>query len=74
MNANDPNFSYTNKDGKKVSGTASVLHEIFTVKGGLGNYNDSIGQKYIEAFVKANSININAEIEAQSKRDTFKVV
>lgn len=74
MNSNDPNFSYVNANGKTVSGTAATLHEIYTNKGGVGNYNDSVGQKYIEAFVKANSININSEIEAQSKRDNFKVV
>ena len=74
MNANDPNFSYTNDVGKTVSGAAATLHEIYTVKGGLGNYNDSVGKEYIDAFIKANSIDINANIEAQSKRDNFKVV
>lgn len=74
MNSNDPNFSYTNDAGKTVSGAAATLHEIYTVKGGLGNYNDSVGKEYIDAFIKANSIDINANIEAQAKRDNFKVV
>lgn len=74
MNSNDPDFSYINNNNQKVSGAAATLHEIYTVKGGLGNYNDSVGKEYIDAFVKAHSDEINANIEAQSKRDNFKVV
>ena len=34
---------YVNKDGKLVSGTASLNHYIHTVKGNVQNYNDEIG-------------------------------
>lgn len=74
MNSNDPDFSYINNNGQKVSGAAATLHEIYTNQGGVGNYNDKVGAAYIEAFIKSNSIDINANIEAQSKRDNFKVV
>lgn len=67
------NYSYTNQYGKKVSGTAATLHEIYTVNGGLQNYHDTIGKAYIEDFVNAHSDIINAGIEATAKRKNFKV-
>lgn len=68
------NYSYINKHGKKVNGTAATLHEIYTVHGGLQNYHDFIGKAYLEHFIKDNSDIINAGIEATSKRRKFKVV
>ena len=68
------NYSYTNQEGKTVSGTAATLHEIYTVNGGIQNYNDNIGKAYIEAFVNEHSDIINAGIEATSKQKQFKVV
>lgn len=65
-----PDFSYVNKKGKTIDGTAAVLHQIFTVNGGLQNYNDVVGQAYIKAFI---SDQANAEIEAQAKREQFKL-
>lgn len=70
----NPNFSYINSNGKKVSGTAAALHEIYTVQGGLGNYNNNIGKEYISAFVDAHSDIINAGIEAMSRRKKLHVV
>ena len=74
MSRKDPDYSYINKNGRKVSGTAATLHEIYTVNGGLQNYHDTIGKAYIEDFVNAHSDIINAGIEATSKRKRFKVV
>lgn len=68
------NYSYINDAGKKISGAAATLHEIYTVHGGLQNYHDFIGKNYITAFVNAHSDIINAEIEATTKRNQFKVV
>ena len=67
-------YSYFNKMGKKVSGAAATLHEIYTVHGGLQNYHDYIGETYIASFVNAHSDIINAGIEATSKCNQFKVV
>lgn len=68
------NYSYINENGKKVSGSAATLHEIYTVNGGLQNYHDTIGKAYIEDFVNAHSDIINAGIEATSKRKRLKRV
>lgn len=68
------NYSYINQNGKKISGAAATLHEIYTVNGGLQNYHDTIGKAYIEDFVNAHSDIINAGIKATSKRKRLKVV
>lgn len=68
------NYSYINDAGKKISGAAATLHEIYTVHDGLQNYHDYIGENYITAFVNAHSDIINAGIEATTKRNQFKVV
>lgn len=65
---------YINKDGKRVSGTASLNHYIHTVKGGIQDYNDEIGAAYISEFIKAHSDIINTGIAQKAKRDRFKVV
>lgn len=70
----DPDFSYTNDNGKKVSGTAATLHEIYTNHGGVKNYNDNIGMEYIQEFVSSHSDIINASIEAKSRRKKLRVV
>lgn len=74
MSTKEPDYSYINKDGKKVSGTAATLHEIYTVNGSLKSYNDTIGKAYIEKFVEEHSDIINAGIEATTKRKRFKIV
>lgn len=68
------NFSYTNKKGKCVSGSAAFLHHVFTEKGGIQEYNDSVGAEYINAFIKAHSDAINRNIEKNAKRKNFNVV
>jgi hypothetical protein len=65
---------YINKDGKLVSGTAALLHHIFTVKNGLLDYHDEVGEAYVKAFIKNVSADVNAELAKQAKRDRFKVV
>lgn len=65
---------YINKDGKLVSGTASLNHYIHTVKGGVQNYNDEIGAEYISDFIKERSDIINARLAKKAKRDRFRVV
>ena len=43
-------------------------------KGGIQEYNDEVGQAYIEAFVKANSDIINEGLAAKARRSRLKVV
>lgn len=40
MSRKGPDYSYINDNGKKVSGAAAFLHEVFTVQGGVQNYHD----------------------------------
>lgn len=65
---------YINKDGKLVSGAASLNHYIHTVKGSVQNYNDEIGAEYVSKFVEVYSDVINTGIAKKAKRDRFKVV
>lgn len=67
-------FSYTNKKGKRVSGSAAFNHHVYTEMGGIQNYNDSVGAEYIKAFINANSDSINDNIVKNAKRKKFKVV
>ena len=70
----EPDFSYVNENGKLVSGAAAFANHVYTEMGGIQNYNDAVGNAYIQAFVKAHSDSINAEIEAQAKRHRIKFV
>lgn len=70
----DPDFSYINENGRKISGTAAAIHEIYTVQGGLRNYNDNVGAAYIAEFVREHSDIINEGIEKKSRRKHLKVV
>lgn len=67
-------FSYTNKKGKRVSGSAAFNHHVYTEMGGIQKYNDSVGAEYIKAFIDAHSDSINDNIEKNAKRKKFKVV
>ena len=65
-------FSYTNKKGKKVSGAAAFNHHVYTEMGGVQNYNDSVGEEYVKAFIRANSDIINDGLEKKAKYNRFK--
>ena len=67
-------FSYTNKNGKKVSGSAAFNHHVYTEMGGVQKYNDSVGEDYVKAFIRQNSDIINDNLEKKAKRRKFKVV
>jgi hypothetical protein len=67
-------FSYTNKNGKKVSGSAAFNHHVYTEMGGVQKYNDSVGEEYVKAFIRQNSDIINDNLEKKAKRRKFKVV
>lgn len=67
-------FSYHNKNGKRVSGSAAFSHYVFTEKGGIQEYNDEIGMEYIKAFVKQNSDTINNGIVKNAKKKLFKII
>lgn len=73
LNEKDLYRPFTNKRGKRVSGTASFLHYLKEV-GGIKNYNDIIGEAYIHAFVKAQSEAIQKSMLAQEKRRHLKSV
>ena len=64
---------YKNKNGKLVSGTASLNHYIHTVKGGVQNYNDEIGAAYISEFVKEHSDIINAGLAKKPNETDLKL-
>lgn len=70
----DPDLSYMNKNGKRVSGTAAALHFIYDTCQGLSNYNDMIGKIYAEKAVKEFSEDIQKAISRKSKRSHLKVV
>lgn len=70
----NPDFSYVNKKGKRVAGTAAFLNYVFTEKGGIQNYNDEIGMAYLKQFIKEHSDIINADITKHAKKKRFKVV
>lgn len=65
---------YTNKNGKRVNGSAALNHYIFTEKGGLINYHDEIGEAYVKAFIKNVSAEVNADLAKNAKRKRFRVV
>lgn len=67
-------YRFKNKDGKLVAGPASVLHQIYSVKGGLQEYNDWVGEEYIKAFIRQNSEEVNDELEAEARRSQLKLV
>jgi len=67
-------FSYINDKGRKVSGPPATIHFIYTEMGGVENYNDYVGEKYIRQFLRHQSENINREIERDAKRKKYKIV
>ena len=69
-----PDYSYINSSGKKVSGSAAFNHYVFTEQGGIQNYNDSVGEEYLKAFIRENSDIINEGLERKAKRPRFKAV
>lgn len=60
-------MSYKNKNGKTVSGAAETLHNIYTVHGGIEQYNESVGKAYIEEFLRQFGSIVNARILRKSK-------
>lgn len=66
--------SYINDNGKLVAGSAAILHYIYTVMGGIENYNDSVGEVYINKFVKHVSVEANKHIERNMKKKRFKAL
>lgn len=72
--AREPDFSYVNDRGRRVAGPPAFVHYVYTEKGGVQEYNDEVGQAYIEAFVKANSDIINEGLAVKARRSRLKVV
>nr|DAG25593.1 MAG TPA: hypothetical protein [Caudoviricetes sp.] len=69
----DPDFSYINEKGKKVSGAAATLHEIYTNHDGVGDYNNDVGESFLKEFIKLISKTANLDIQAKSKRKNIKI-
>ena len=67
-------FSYVNNNGKKVNGAAAFNHYVYTVKGGIENYNNEIGEEYIKLFINYNSEIINNSIQRNVSKSRFEVV
>ena len=74
MSRQDPDYSYVNENGKRVTGAAATSHEIYTVHGGVAEYNDYIGETYIREFVREHSEILQKGIEAESRRKKLKVI
>lgn len=72
--AREPDFSYVNEKGKRVAGPPAFLHHVYTEMGGIQEYNDEVGQAYIQAFVEANSDIINEGLAVKARRKRLKVV
>ena len=70
----NPNFSYINEHGKKVTGSAAFIHHVFTEEGGIANYNDKVGEIYVKQFIRYSSEDTNIEIERNAKKNRFKIV
>ena len=58
---------------KKPTGTAKFFHELFTVCGGVKQYNDIVGLSYIERFIRDNSDSIQSDIQGKINRKKIKV-
>lgn len=67
-------FSYINKNGKRVSGSAAFNHYVYTEKGGIQNYNDEVGMEYLKEFVRQNSDIINEGLAKKARKSRFKAV
>ena len=72
-------FSYYNQNGYKVTGAAAFNHFVYTVCGGVQEYNDFIGKVYIEEFIRSHRNNINNSIKQsvknkQSANETFTIL
>ncbi|WP_419867536.1 hypothetical protein [Clostridium perfringens] len=70
----DIDFSYINENGKKVSGSAALIHHVYTEAGGIKNYNDEVGEEYIKDFIKTRSKYINKSIEKKFRKRIFKAI
>jgi len=67
-------YSYTNGNGKKVSGAAAFNHYVYSVKDGIQDYNDEIGAEYITHFVSSHSDIIAEGLRKKAQRSNFKIV
>ncbi len=72
--SNIPDFSYINKNGKWVHGPAAFLHYVYSVMGGIPEYNDEVGEKYIKNFINLISEAANDDIAKAAKKKQFKKV
>ncbi|MCD8158134.1 MAG: hypothetical protein LUD77_04350 [Clostridiales bacterium] len=41
-------YTYINKNGKKVAGTAAHLHRVYTEMGGVDKYNKMVNSEHIK--------------------------
>lgn len=70
----NPDFSYINPNGKRVSGSAAFNHYVYTEKGSIQKYNDEVGAAYVMEFIRKHSDIINEGLSKKIKRSRFKVV
>lgn len=69
-----PDFSYINDNGKRVFGAAAFMHYVYTVMGGVLEYNDEVGEKYVKNFINLISEAANEDISKTAKKKQFKRV
>lgn len=70
----NPDFSYINQNGRRVSGAAAFNHHVYTEMGGIQNYNDEVGTEYVMEFIRQNSDIINDGLTKKAKKNRLKVV
>jgi hypothetical protein len=70
----NPDFSYLNSNGKRVSGSAAFNHYVYTEKGSIQKYNDEIGTEYVMEFIRQNSDIINDGLAKKARKNRLKIV
>lgn len=73
MNKKDLYGSYINENGRKVSGSAALLHQIKGC-GGIEGYNKKVAISTITTMVENCMISINENLLKSIKKDLFKKV
>ena len=68
-------FSYVNKDGKLVKGTAATIHHIYTEMGGIDNYNEAVATEAIKKALESGLLDeINKALTKNAKKKRFKKI
>lgn len=70
----DPDFSYVNENGKRVSGAPAFVHHVYTEMGGVAEYNEKVGRTYSEEERRLLNERMNEKLERDAKKNRFKAI